>query len=54
METWLQKFPLCLGGNEPVYNPSLALLSGLRIQRCHVLRCRLQMWLGYGVAVAVA
>ena len=32
---------------------SLALLSGLRIQRCHELWCRLQMWLGSHVAVAV-
>ena len=34
--------------------PSLALLSGLRIQHCHELQCRLQMWLRSGVAVAVA
>ena len=33
--------------------PSLALLSGLRIQRCHSLECRSQMWLGCSVAVAV-
>ena len=32
---------------------SLALLSGLRIQRCHELWHRLQTWLGSGVAVAV-
>ena len=32
----------------------LALLSGLRIQRCHKLQCRSQMWLGSSVAVAVA
>ena len=32
---------------------SLALLSGLRIQRCRDLWGRLQMWLGSGVAVAV-
>ena len=30
------------------------LLSGLRIQHCHVLWCRLQMGLGSRVAVAVA
>ena len=33
--------------------PSLALLSGLRIQCCHELWCRLQMQLRSGVAVAV-
>ena len=33
---------------------SLALLSGLRIQRCSELWCRLQMWLRFHVAVAVA
>ena len=33
---------------------SLALLSGLRIQRHHKLQCELQMQLGSGVAVAVA
>ena len=33
---------------------SLALLSGLRIQHCHELRCRSQMQLGSGIAVAVA
>ena len=32
---------------------SLALLSGLRIQRCPELWCRWQMRLGSGVAVAV-
>ena len=32
---------------------SLASLSGLEIQRCHELWCRLQMRLGSGVAVAV-
>ena len=31
---------------------SLALLSGLQIQRCHELWCWLQMWLGSVVAVA--
>ena len=30
---------------------SLALLSGLRIQRCRELWCRLQTWLGSHVAV---
>ena len=29
------------------------LLSGLRIWRCHELRCRSQMWLGVCVAVTV-
>ena len=33
---------------------SLALLSGLRTQRCHELWCRLHMRLGSGVAVAAA
>ena len=32
---------------------SLALLSGLRIERCHELWCRAQVWLGSCVAVAV-
>ena len=34
--------------------PSLALLSGLRIQHCHELWCRSQMWLVSAVVVAVA
>ena len=33
---------------------SLALLSGLRVQRCHELWSTSQMQLGSGVAVAVA
>ena len=33
---------------------SLALLSGLMIQRCHELRCGSQMQLGSCVAVALA
>ena len=32
---------------------SLALLSGLRIRRCHELWCRSQTRLGYCIAVAV-
>ena len=32
----------------------LGLLSGLRMQHCCELWCRLQMWLRYCVAVAVA
>ena len=32
---------------------SLASLRGLRIQRCHELWCRSQVWLGSSVAVAV-
>ena len=32
---------------------SLALLSGLRIRRCHKLQCGLQMQLGASVAVGV-
>ena len=34
--------------------PSLALLSGLRIQRCHELWCRSQIRFGSRVDVAVA
>ena len=33
---------------------SLALLSGLRIRCCRDLWCRLQMWLGYRIAVVLA
>ena len=33
---------------------SLALLSELGIWRCHKLWCRSQMWLGSGIAVALA
>ena len=33
---------------------SLAPLSGLRIWYCHELQCTLQVWLGSGIAVAVA
>ena len=33
---------------------SLALLSGLKIWRCHELWCRSQTWLGSGVAVTGA
>ena len=33
---------------------SLASFSGSKIQRCCELGCRSQMWLGSGVAVAVA
>ena len=32
----------------------LASLSRLRTWRCHELQCRSQMWLGYGIVVAVA
>ena len=32
---------------------SLASLSGLRIQHCCELQCRSQMWLGFGIALAV-
>ena len=35
-----------------IWVPSLALLSGLRIQRCHKLQHRSQMWLRSGVALA--
>ena len=34
--------------------PSLASLSGSRSQHCCELQCRLQMWLGSGVAVDVS
>ena len=34
--------------------PALALLSGSRIWHCQELQCRLQMWLGFHIAVAVA
>ena len=40
-------------GIHEVQVQSLALLSGLRIQCCHELQCRSQMWLGSGIAVAV-
>ena len=40
--------------NHEVAVRSLALLSVLRIWRCHDLWCRLQMWLGSGGAVAMA
>ena len=33
---------------------SLALLSGLRIRRCHELWCRLQAWLRFDIAVPLA
>ena len=33
---------------------SLASLKGLRIQHCHELRCQLQPWLRFCVAVTVA
>jgi len=33
---------------------SLALLSGLRTQRCHELQCRSQMWLRSHIAKAMA
>ena len=33
---------------------SLALLGGLRIQRCHELWSKSQMRLGYGIAMVVA
>ena len=31
----------------------MASFSGLRIQCCFELQCRLQLWLGFGIAVAV-
>ena len=39
--------------NHEVAGLILALLSGLRIRRCHELWCRSQIWLRSGVAVAV-
>ena len=53
-------FPLRLSGlrtwviSMRLWVPSLASLSGLRIQCYHELWRRSQMWLRYGVAVAVA
>ena len=53
------EFPLWLRGNKPDWYPvrmqvqSLASLSGLRIQPSLELWCRLQMRLGFQVAVAV-
>ena len=40
--------------NQEVQVQSPALLSGLRIQHCRELWCRLQIWLGSGIVVAVA
>ena len=40
--------------NHEVVGSVLPLLSGLRIQRCRELWCRLQTWLGSRVAVARA
>ena len=39
--------------NHEVAGLILALLSGLRIWHCRELWCRLQMWLGSRVAVAL-
>ena len=53
------EFPLWLSekriqqGTTRLWVPSLASLSGLRIQCCHELWCRLQTWLGSHIAVAV-
>ena len=41
-------------GTMRLWVQSLALLSGLRIRRCHELWCRLQTLLGSCVAVALA
>ena len=51
-----QEFPLWLSSNEPMRTQVqfLASLSGLGIWSFHELQCRLQMWLGSGIAVAVA
>ena len=50
MAQWLMN----LKGTMRLRVRSLALLSGLRIQRCRELWCRLQPQLGSCVAVAVA
>ena len=41
-------------GTMRLWVPSLASLSGLTIRRCRALRCRWQMRLGSGAAVALA
>ena len=54
------EFPLWLSGLQTwlvsmrMWVQSLASPSGLRIQHCSELWCRLQTWLGSGVAMAVA
>ena len=50
----LAQWLMNLTRNHEIAVPSLALLSGLRIQRCCELWFRLQMQLGSRVAVAVA
>ena len=40
--------------NHEVAVRSLASLTGLRIRRWHELSCRLQTWIGSGIAVALA
>ena len=59
-KNWLPGVPVVVKG-KPIWLgtirfqvQSLTLLSGLRIQHCHELCCRLQLQLGSGVAVAVA
>ena len=55
-----KEFPLWLSGNKTqlvtmrIWVQSLASFSGLRIQSCHELWYRLQMWLRPHIAVAVA
>ena len=41
-------------GSMRTWLASLALLSGLRVWRCHELWRELPMWLGFCVAVAVS
>ena len=49
------EFSLWLSSYESNWYPwSLASLSGLRIQHCHELQCRLQTWSGIPVTVAEA
>ena len=43
VEAWQKRIRL---GTTRLWVQSLALLSGLRIQRCYELWCRLQTWLG--------
>ena len=55
----LQEFLLWWSGNESdlgavrIQVQFLPLLSGVRTRPCRELWSRLQMWLGFGVAVAV-
>ena len=53
------EFPSWHSGNEPKNYEVVGSIPGLAQwvedwRRCHELQCRLQMWLGSGVAVALA